>query len=482
MGHNYRSLAGGADRFVVVDTETTGIYTSDRIVEIALLTLSLDGELIDSFDTLIQPQRDVSASHIHGITASMVVSAPTFADVAGDIAVRLNGACLVAHNLPFDYRMLSSEFARLGQQLTMTAGVDTLVATHCRLHEACGMFGVALDGAHRAMGDATATAELLSWVAPQCGIGSPVAAPHGLIRTGRVFRREDTAPGYLPETPLLVYLASRLPHNGVEADLLIYLELVGRAAADLHLDRAERAHLAELASGLGLSPAHVAQAHRRYVNDLVDAAISDSQVTDDEYDTLVRIAAALDVDQTTVERRVHPFMEVDTSVTLAPGMKIVFTGDHTRESLAHELGLEVQYGVSKSTQIVAAADPSSNSGKAGKARQYGIPIIAASDLERARLGDVLRAHGTGRAQLKVISCPDCHATWTVPATTAGQRTKRCVDCATIPPRTTSKRAVKDMWAPPTIEWLTCSRCGRNWHREVTKGRKPHECPSCRVSS
>lgn len=43
--------AGGADRFAVVDTETRGIYSTDRVVEIAIVTLALDGEVIDRFDT-----------------------------------------------------------------------------------------------------------------------------------------------------------------------------------------------------------------------------------------------------------------------------------------------------------------------------------------------------------------------------------------------------------------------------------------------
>src|SRR5690606_31489249 len=105
-----RAIAGGADRVVVVDTETTGVYPSDRIVEIAMVTLSLDGELLDVWDTLVHPQRDVGASYVHGITPSMVANAPTFADVAGDVGVRLAGACVAAHNLPFDSRMLMAEY------------------------------------------------------------------------------------------------------------------------------------------------------------------------------------------------------------------------------------------------------------------------------------------------------------------------------------------------------------------------------------
>ncbi len=107
-------LAGGADRIAVVDCETTGIYSSDRVVEIAIVTLDLDGRVTHLWDTLVQPQRGVGASHIHGITANTLKDAPTFSDVARDVAIRLNGACVAAHNLSFDARMVGGEFSRIG--------------------------------------------------------------------------------------------------------------------------------------------------------------------------------------------------------------------------------------------------------------------------------------------------------------------------------------------------------------------------------
>ncbi len=159
MAESLYNCCGGADRFVVVDTETTGVYPSDRIVEIALVTISLTGEILDVYETMVQPERDVSASHIHGITTSMVVAAPTFEEIAGDVAVRLHGACLVAHNLPFDYRMLRNEFERLNAELVVPSGVDTLVATGARLGVACEEFNIDLLDAHSALADATATAK-----------------------------------------------------------------------------------------------------------------------------------------------------------------------------------------------------------------------------------------------------------------------------------------------------------------------------------
>ena len=482
-----RECAGGADRFAVVDTETTGVYSSDRVVEVAIVTLSLDGEVIDHFDTLVNPCRDVSASHIHGITASMVHDAPTFEDIAGDVAVRLHGACFVAHNAPFDRRMLGAEFDRLGDALVVERSVDTYVGSGRRLVDACGEHRIDLAGAHRASTDAFATAQLFLRLQSRCGAGVPIAAPPSLRRSGRVRRRDDGAAVALSDTPLITYLASRLPYAGLAVISQQYLEVVGRAVSDLHLDMHERAELSDIAASLGLTEAQVAQAHRRYVFELIDAVIDDGVVTDEEYETLIRVASALGVDQDSAEHRVASFRTATVETRLTAGMQVVFTGNHETyprdrlEIFARDLGLEPRSGVSKSTDVVCAADASSRSGKAAKARKYGIPVITVDEFLMAKIGGVLSASGTVES-LKVITCPDCHVTWTVPATSRAQSTKRCSECAPLPPARTTSRGptseVDSTWAAPVVEWLTCRRCTAAWSRQVSRGRKPHFCPTC----
>jgi hypothetical protein len=50
-----RGLAGllPSERVVVVDTETTGVYRTDRIVEIACVTLAMDGTVLSEWETLV---------------------------------------------------------------------------------------------------------------------------------------------------------------------------------------------------------------------------------------------------------------------------------------------------------------------------------------------------------------------------------------------------------------------------------------------
>lgn len=115
---------------VVVDVETTGFGKHDKIVEIAIVAMDPESwETVDEYDTLLNPERDMGPTGVHGISASMVEVAPVFGDVIADVAKRLNGALLVAHNLPFDSRMLRQEFERNGIQVDLGSGLCTLRET-----------------------------------------------------------------------------------------------------------------------------------------------------------------------------------------------------------------------------------------------------------------------------------------------------------------------------------------------------------------
>lgn len=188
---NLKHLVGGADRIAVIDCETTGLYKNDRIIELAIITMDLNGRILETWETLVQPLRDVGATHIHGITTKAVKHAPTFADIAGDVALRLNGACVAAHNLPFDRQMLVNEFARLDIKCEIDNGIDTLQATGVRLDMACETHRVRLKNAHSAAADAIAVAKLIRRVAKMCEAGEPALIPTELPPSNKVLRRGD---------------------------------------------------------------------------------------------------------------------------------------------------------------------------------------------------------------------------------------------------------------------------------------------------
>jgi DNA polymerase III subunit epsilon len=71
-------------RYAVIDIETTGFSPAHhhRIVEIAVVLVDDGGSLVYEWETLLNPQRDVGASEIHGLTAADVYAAPAFAQIA----------------------------------------------------------------------------------------------------------------------------------------------------------------------------------------------------------------------------------------------------------------------------------------------------------------------------------------------------------------------------------------------------------------
>ena len=69
---------------VVVDTETTGLSPTSRVVSLAAVPIHA-GRVFNTFSTLIDPGLPkIGASHIHGITAEILRSAnaPAFASIA----------------------------------------------------------------------------------------------------------------------------------------------------------------------------------------------------------------------------------------------------------------------------------------------------------------------------------------------------------------------------------------------------------------
>lgn len=154
----------------MLDVETTGLDPlHDRIVEIAVHRLNADGTPDRSYSTVIQNGSGPGAAHVHGLTAGDLAGAPTFAEVAGNIAELVDGAVLVAHNAVFDSAMLLSEFARTGAApddllvlctldlaRRFNSGHGSLTLADCAKAE-----GIPLPRAHSANDDAQAAAALL---------------------------------------------------------------------------------------------------------------------------------------------------------------------------------------------------------------------------------------------------------------------------------------------------------------------------------
>lgn len=149
-------------RIAFIDLETTGTNaTVDRITEIGVVLV--DDKGVREWSQLIQPQTRIPAfiEQLTGITNAMVSDAPTFAEIAEELAALLQGYLFIAHNARFDYGFLKNEFKRVG--LTFQPSVLCTVKLsrtlfpehkHHNLDSLIQRYDLAAANRHRALADA----------------------------------------------------------------------------------------------------------------------------------------------------------------------------------------------------------------------------------------------------------------------------------------------------------------------------------------
>ncbi len=371
---------------IVIDTETTGFSTWDRIAEIAVITLAPDSwETVDEYDTLINPQRDTGPIHVHGITPTMVELAPLFSDVIADLARRMKGQVLICHNASYDSRMLGYEFERLAVEIRQGSPLCTFRATRQKLGHACEDRGIDLEHGHRALADARATAELARSI-----WGRSEAPPSEAVWVGDVrhppsqhtLRREMSD----AETTPMRRIVSRAHYPHADEAISCYLDCLDWILDDAVIDHHEEKEMRRLAEDLGISPKRQHEAHEAYLRCIIDAAQRDGIVTEAERGLIAQIADQLEVGHDDIPE--ITFRE--SRARLKTGMRVCFTGQvvidgeqfdrETLQAMARENGMVPVSGVTiKGCDLLVAADPSSLSGKAKHARKHGIPIMSAQE-------------------------------------------------------------------------------------------------------
>ncbi|GAA1216725.1 exonuclease domain-containing protein [Rhodoglobus aureus] len=408
--------------FAVIDFETTGLFAGghDRVIEIAVVHVDADGAVEGRWETLVNPERDLGPQRIHQIRASDVVDAPTFSQIAAQLVELLAGRVLVAHNASFDVKFLVAELERTASWFssdfvslcTMQLAREYLPGAGRALADCCAALDIQLDDAHRASADAFATAQLLAayiqsvdqhelW---QAHLESALEHSWPVLASGN---RE-----WMPRPPFSEVTASsflqriteKMPEYAGPAECLDYLALLDLCLLDRHFSVHETRELVALAEELGISRATCELLHLDYFNQLTRTAWDDGILTDDETADLVHVGDLLDIPTTTIAGALESaalasvphgssaaFREGETDsnqgFALSPGDFIVLTGEMSRprSEIAEEivgLGYTPWDAVTKKVRLLVAADPDSLSGKARKARDYGIPVVDEAGLER----------------------------------------------------------------------------------------------------
>jgi DNA polymerase-3 subunit epsilon len=397
--------------FTVIDVETTGLFPEmhDRIVEIALVQTDRFGNPLSTWETLVNPARDLGPQHIHGIRGIDIADAPTFDEIVPEVIERVSGRAIVAHNAAFDARFLSAELRRSGYALarepeylcTMALARQYLPGAGRSLADCCDSYDIVTEGLHRASTDALAAAALLAaYIASSRGDrgfwdaalarGASSTWPPVAMHGGRGAKVRPAEATELTTANFLQRITDKMPdHDGPE-ETREYLALLDRALADRYIALHEAEALVQLAELLGISRDSIARLHSEYFQTLATVAWSDGVLTPSEQDDLIQVGRLLDIGDAilaaALEAPSGELASVDIEAfSVKPGDLIVLTGEMSRPRSAIEAeltsaGFVPWDAVTKKVAVLAAADPDSLSGKARKARDYGIPVVSEQGL------------------------------------------------------------------------------------------------------
>ena len=386
--------------FATIDFETTGLSSKlDRVIEVGVVRTDIDGKVLAEYTTLINPMRDVGPTQIHGVSAGQVAAAPLFTEILSDLADILNGAVMVAHNAAFDLKFLISELDRASCRhgefdplCTLYLMKSSQIGGPRKLIDCCNSFDIKVENAHQALSDARMTSMLLHrligdgktdfdfdpiWIEPELKISK---AP---VTRDAVTPRES-------ESHYLSKMISRLgarDDTGLVSAASVgqYLNLLDMFLEDRRITKEESDELISFAEDLNLNEEKVRTLNATYLAGICAAATRDGVVTSVERADIQNLAVVLGVAdwESLLETSTKPAHFPQVENQLVAGVSVCFTGEmhKSREdmtSIASSLGLVVMDNVTKKLDLLVVADPDTASGKARKARQYGIRIIAES--------------------------------------------------------------------------------------------------------
>lgn len=159
--------------WVIIDTETTGLSSEARVIEIAVVLLSPSLRVEESFSTLLRGDGTVGngfARRKHRISESDLIGAPPFRTIAGPLLQVLSQRVPVVHNEGFDLRLINHELRLIGRRPISRFGCTLALGSEIgfgrlKLGAAIQHFGLNAVNSHQAEDDALATAQLLKYYA-----------------------------------------------------------------------------------------------------------------------------------------------------------------------------------------------------------------------------------------------------------------------------------------------------------------------------
>lgn len=393
--------------FSVFDLETTGLSPArgDRIVEIGIVLLDQSGKVIQEFESLVNPHRDVGPTFIHGITASMVHDAPAFSELEQQVLTLLSGTVLVGHNIAFDLRFLKSELPALwaqGDQELPSVCTLRLCRNHLsglpnnKLESLCAYYGIDNELSHSALSDARATARAFTLLSREFDLYDSYPAPsvcrrpeltqqincRGYSRNDHASEPDTVGSSFTFFSPAL----SKSEDTKTEGICIEYSRQLAASLLDRHLNEQKLDDLGDLIKTHRLNGQQVLAHHQIYLKSLEARYRKSGRVSSLQQEDLSRVRRLLCIEEETITDS-RPLQE--TALPSLDGATICFTGsldilyEGQRMTRTRAQELAVRYGmftrayVSSRTDYLIASDALSCSTKAKRARALGVPIIDA---------------------------------------------------------------------------------------------------------
>lgn len=396
--------------YAVICLKTTGLfpYQRDRVVEIAVVHLDEGGHISARWETVVSPGSNAGDVADHGVSTAELLRAPTFEQIAPRLVDLLRGRVLVTHNAQFVTGFLMREFELIGYApgrgleavCTMHLARSYLPGAGRLLIDCCAAYDIEIEPGPGALVQAVACASLLAAYMH----GSPSAAPwiNALDRAEQcvwpriagasaaqwVQRDPSTTIDAVPTPSFLARAAVKLPDYTGPEEHLDYLALLDLCLLDRVRSPRQTRELRVLAELSGITAVDCAALHDRYFDDLVRVAWCNGALSVADSADLIAVARMLDVAPEATAAALAapssiarpPIASIDT-VLLEQGDIVVLTGEMARDrsDWGRELvarGLSLGAAVTLRTRLLVAADPESVTGKTGKARDYGIPIVS----------------------------------------------------------------------------------------------------------
>jgi ATP-dependent DNA helicase PIF1 len=358
---------------------TTGYTRFDRILELGLV-VERPNEVVEYYSSLINPLRDVGSSEDHGISASDVSTAPTFMEAWPFFARRMDGCAIVCHGRPMIQTMIEREASSSDHQLDLGLGFDTSDSSEPSLRRAMERIGFELSAIPSALDIAIGTAELFRSSPQDVESSSPFTNDHTGARIGRVQSRD--------------HLVAHWAHgrHPLSIEYSDYLSMI----LSFHLeDVAVTDALESFSNRLSIDTTTRRDVNEWAIEQLAAAAVRDGSTSSEERLRIEQAARILGLNAPLMpETGSTPISEF-----LFEGAKVCFTGSATDakgksldrgelESIAKALGLTPVATVTiKGCDAVIAADASSMSGKAKKARDLGKPVFSVADFMTWSIGE-----------------------------------------------------------------------------------------------